>query len=146
MTRHLMIVDDDASVRASLADALAERGLRISTAGDGREALERLAGEAVDLVLTDVRMPGMGGLELLRRIRQQTPAVAVLLMTAYDDRTTVADAMRAGARDLLVKPLDLPELRRAVSGLLTAAAHGEGSRGTPSLTGEGVDDECCSEP
>jgi DNA-binding NtrC family response regulator len=116
--RHLLIVDDDASVRASLEDALTVDGLRVSGACDGVEALERMASEQVDLVLTDVRMPRVDGLELLRRIRARMPAVDVVLMTAYDDMPVVDAAVRDGARDFLVKPLDLGVLRALVERLL----------------------------
>jgi DNA-binding NtrC family response regulator len=118
MAQHLLIVDDDPTVRASLADALDRRGLRVSTAGDGVQALSQLAANAVDLVLTDMRMPGIDGAELLRLIRERAPSVDVVLMTAYDDMPTVVAAMREGARDFLVKPLDLQEMRGLVDRLL----------------------------
>ncbi len=119
---HVLVVDDDEAVRSSLSDALANESVRVSVAATGEEALERLAAEAVDLVLSDVRMPGMNGLELLRRVksgvRAGAPAADVVLMTAFSDPGVAVVAVREGARACLNKPLDLLDLRALVSGLL----------------------------
>jgi DNA-binding NtrC family response regulator len=108
---HVLIVDDDETVRASLGDALASAGVRVSVAAGGQEALDRMAADPVDLLLTDVRMPGVDGLELLRRVRIRAPGVDVVLMTAYDDAGVAIAAAREGARACLGKPLDLCDLR-----------------------------------
>ena len=110
-----MIVDDEAAIRESLAEALADQSGEVQTAADGKQALELLSRAAPDIVLTDVRMPEMDGLELLREIRRRAPQVDVVLMTAFDDMPMVASAMREGAADFLVKPLDLHVLRRMLS-------------------------------
>jgi len=107
----LLIVDDDSTVRESLGEALSEAGYDVRTAEDAARALAALATRAPDVVLTDVRMPGLDGLELLRLLRERSPGVQVILMTAYDDMPTVAAAMREGATDFLVKPLHLHALR-----------------------------------
>ena len=80
-----------------------------------RSTLARIGSEPPDIVLTDVRMPGIDGLELLRLLRERAPFVDIILMTAYDDMPTVVAGMREGARDFLVKPLDLHDLRRVVA-------------------------------
>jgi DNA-binding NtrC family response regulator len=118
MVPHLLIVDDDSEVRASLSDALTMDGLRVSQASCGQDALDRLGVEAVDLVLTDIRMPGIDGLELLRRIRAGAPDVDVVLMTAYGDAAGDMVAAREGARAFLAKPLDLRDLRSLIGQLL----------------------------
>lgn len=110
-----MIVDDEAAIRESLADALADDLADVQTASDAKQALELLARGVPDVVLTDVRMPEMDGLALLREIRRRAPQVDVVLMTAFDDMPIVASAMREGAADFLVKPLDLHVLRRVLS-------------------------------
>ena len=110
-----MIVDDEAAIRESLAEALSDSLAEVQTAADASQALQLLAGAAPDVVLTDVRMPGMDGLALLREIRRRMPQVDVVLMTAFDDMPIVASAMREGAADFLVKPLDLHVLRRVLS-------------------------------
>ena len=114
MAPHLLIVDDDPTVRESLADALERPSLTVSTAGSGEEALAHLGEDRADLILTDLRMPGMDGVELLRQIRARAPGVEVILMTAHDNMPSVVAAMREGAREFLVKPLHLGELRALV--------------------------------
>jgi DNA-binding NtrC family response regulator len=113
--RRILVVDDDPDIRDTLPGALAATGAEVSTAPDGEGAFARISSERPDLVLTDVRMPGLDGLELLRLLKQRAPGVDVILMTAYDDMPTVVAAMREGARDYLVKPLDLHDLRRVVT-------------------------------
>jgi DNA-binding NtrC family response regulator len=115
MVQRLLIVDDEQAIRESLAEALADDFAEVQTAGDARRALELMAGATPDVVLTDVRMPGMDGLGLLREIRRRLPHVDVVLMTAFDDMPVVASAMREGAADFLVKPLDLHVLRRVLA-------------------------------
>jgi len=112
--KRILIVDDDPDIRESLPGGLSAIGVEIATAKDGEEALAKVAEEPPDIVLTDVRMPGMDGLELLRLLRDRAPSVDVILMTAFDDMPTVVAGMREGARDFLVKPLDLHDLRRVI--------------------------------
>jgi DNA-binding NtrC family response regulator len=115
MTRSILIVDDDARIRTSLAQALAAGDTEVRSTADGERALAAMAAALPDLVLADVRMPGVGGLELLRLLRERAPGVDVVLMTAFDDLPTVATAMREGALDFLVKPVDLHQLRALVA-------------------------------
>jgi len=115
MTGSLLVVDDDAVVREALVEALAEAGYDVRAADDGARAIALLAERAPDVVLSDVRMPGMDGLALLALLRERAPDVPVLLMTAFDDMPTVVAAMREGATDFLVKPLDLHDLRTRVA-------------------------------
>jgi len=111
MKRSLLIVDDDPRVRTSLVSALEDGDTVVKAAEDAEAALAALGGQSFGVVLTDVKMPGMSGLELLRMLKERAPELDVLLMTAYDDLPTVAEAMREGAADFLVKPLDLHQLR-----------------------------------
>lgn len=115
MPRSILIVDDDARVRASLSDALTGQADQVNAVESAERALAVIADAQPDLVLSDVRMQGMNGLELLRLLRERVPNLDVVLMTAYDDLATVAAAMRAGAADFLVKPLDLHQLRSVLS-------------------------------
>jgi DNA-binding NtrC family response regulator len=114
MTRSLLIVDDDHRVRASLSRALGVNDLQVATAGSAEEALSLLGKTPPDVVLSDVRMAGLTGLELLTLLRERAPSIDVMLMTAFDDLPLVAAAMREGAVDFLVKPLDLHQLRRVL--------------------------------
>jgi DNA-binding NtrC family response regulator len=115
MSGSLLVVDDDAVVREALVEALVEAGYDVRAADDGARAVALLAERAPDVVLSDVRMPGMDGLALLALLRERAPDIPVLLMTAFDDMPTVVAAMREGATDFLVKPLDLHELRSRVA-------------------------------
>jgi len=112
MLSSLLIVDDDPRIRASLARSLRSAAGTISVAASGEDALRSISESAPDVVLSDVRMPGIDGMELLRLLRKRAPGVDVILMTAFDDLPLVASAMNEGAVDFLVKPLDLHQLRR----------------------------------
>jgi len=118
-TATVLVVDDDVAFRGLVVDILRSEGYRLLTAGSGEEALRLAAGEAVDLVLTDQRMPGVDGLELARRLRVSAGAPAVVLMTAYGTIPQAVEAVRAGASDYLTKPLESPAaLRRMVRSVL----------------------------
>jgi DNA-binding NtrC family response regulator len=110
----VLVVDDDPTVLASVSDVLAEEGIAVATANGGASALAVLARAAPDVVLSDVRMPDIDGLTLLREIRSKYPQADVIMMTAFDDMPTVVTAMRGGAVEFLVKPLDLKQLRTAI--------------------------------
>jgi DNA-binding NtrC family response regulator len=108
----ILIVDDDTRILTSLTRALASPELSVRTAPGAEEALAALAREPADVVLLDLKMPGMDGMELLRILRERMPDIDVIMMTAYDELPTVAEAMRVGAVEFLVKPLNLQQLRR----------------------------------
>jgi len=115
MTRRVLIVDDDDTIRTSLAEALSDdRTTIVRTAESADAALAVLTDAAPDVVLSDIRMPGLDGIAFLRLLRERAPSIDVVLMTAYDDMPTVVSAMREGAAEFLVKPLDLPQLRRVI--------------------------------
>jgi DNA-binding NtrC family response regulator len=105
----VLIVDDEKHTREGLARAL-QGDYRVLLADSGEQALDLLAGESVDLVLSDIRMPGMDGLALMRRIRARTPQPIVILLTAYGSIESAVEAMREGAYDFLTKPVSLDRL------------------------------------
>lgn len=107
----IMLVDDEDLIRASLALDLQEAGYEVAAAAGGEEALALFAGGAFDLVITDLLMEGMDGLELLRRLRQQAPAVGVIILTGYGALPTAIEAVRLGADDYLLKPYQFEELQ-----------------------------------
>jgi len=123
MPRSLLIVDDDERIRRSLSDALDGPAESVTTAPSAEAALEVLAGIDPDIALVDVRMPGMDGLELLRLLRERSPEIAVVVMSAYEDLPTVATAMRDGAVDFLVKPLDLHAVREVIGKIPLRRSH-----------------------
>jgi two-component system response regulator AtoC len=110
MARRVLLIDDDPAILSSLGGALGDLGVGIQTAESAEVALGHIASFAPDLVLSDIRMPGMDGIELLKLIRERATTIDVVLMTAYDDMPTVVRAMREGAFDFLVKPIQLAEL------------------------------------
>lgn len=112
MTRSILLVDDDLRILTSLSQALADDSTEVRTAPSAERALAQLADTPTDVVLSDLRMPGMDGIEMLKLIRDRAPSTDVVIMTAHEDLPTVARAMREGAVDFLVKPLDLHLLRR----------------------------------
>ena len=105
-TFRILVVDDELIVRDSLKEWLDYEGFSVDTAESGPAALEKLGQTAFNLMLTDIKMPGMDGVELLKAVRESNPDLSVLMMTAYATVETAVDAMKVGALDYLVKPFD----------------------------------------
>lgn len=116
----ILVVDDEGPVRDVLCDYFAERGYTVSSAADGAEALIVFAREQPNVVLLDVRMPGLDGVQVLRRLREADPDVAVIMVTANDDETIARETLSIGAFDYVAKPFDFEHLNRMVA---TAALH-----------------------
>lgn len=127
----VLVIDDDAAQRSLLQSFLGGRGFAISCASSAEEALERIAASAPALILSDVRMPGCSGLELLQRVRLSHPAIPVLLITAYADIRDAVAAMRDGAVNYLEKPIDLDELLASVYRALDRTPEGAGKAAAP---------------
>ncbi len=106
----IMIVDDDSAHRLSLKANLEEASFEIVEAGTGEEALELAASQKLDLILLDLRMPGMGGLEVLQHLFESGLPAPVIIMTAYGSIDSAVTALKMGAEDYLTKPLDTDEL------------------------------------
>ncbi len=111
----VLIVDDDPVILRGLADALGRAGCDAKVAASGQEAMEAYAKHPYDLVLLDVRLPDMGGLEILSRILGQDDDQLVIVMTAYADAAVAVQAMKSGAYDYIHKPFDLEELKVLIS-------------------------------
>ncbi len=110
----ILVVDDEASARSGLEKLLKQEGYVVDTADDGVAALERWSEAPADVVVTDLKMPRMDGIELLRKLREIDADVPVLVCTAFGDVGTAVQAMRAGAEDYLTKPVDFDALNVAV--------------------------------
>ncbi|WP_027715230.1 sigma-54 dependent transcriptional regulator [Desulfuromonas sp. TF] len=106
----ILIADDEKSIRRTLELHLCEEGYEVLTAVDGPDAVAKAVEKEVDLVLLDLRLPGMDGFEVLRIIKERRPALPVVMITAYDDMSTAIEAIRLGAMDHLGKPVDLDHL------------------------------------
>ena len=114
----VLIVDDEEPMRSALQRFLKGLDLPTFTAASGAEALEVLRAHAVALMLADIRMPGMSGIDLVPQALALDPDLAVVMLSAVNDATTAALCMQRGAMDYLTKPLDLDDLARAVQGAL----------------------------
>ena len=110
----LLIADDDPGLRESLERTLTREGYRVILASDGNAALERLQAGGVDLVLTDLKMPGLSGIELLRAVKAIAADVDVILLTAFGTVEEAVKAMKEGAYDFLTKPFQRAQLLRLI--------------------------------
>jgi DNA-binding NtrC family response regulator len=107
----ILVVDDEVPVRDILQKGLSQMGgFSVEVAENGREAIQKIENDLFDLVLTDVKMPEMDGLELLKAIKETWPEMMVILMTGYGSIETAVEAMKMGANDYITKPIDLNEL------------------------------------
>ncbi len=120
--RVILVVDDEESQRKVLAGFLRKRGFETLTAGGADEAIGLASSRTVDLVFTDLKMPGRSGLELLAELRRLNPEVPVIVMTAFGTVSTAVEAMKQGAADYLTKPIDLDELEVLVTRTLERRA------------------------
>lgn len=115
MGANILVVDDEREVRELLAVRLSKQGYRLTFASDGREALDALSRTDFDVVLTDIYMPGLDGLELLRRTKEVAPETEVVVATAYGELGNAADCVRGGACDYIQKPFNTPRLLAALN-------------------------------
>ncbi len=110
----ILVVDDDSLVRRSLCEVLSFDGYSCSNVGDGEEALERLKENSVDIVISDMKMPKMGGLELLKRVKAAYPKVSVIMITGFGSIEGAVVAMREGAVDYITKPIIDDEIKMVI--------------------------------
>jgi len=109
-----MVVDDDPSTVELLQEFLVAKGYQVITAGDGAEALQKVKEERPHLILLDILMPKMDGLEVLRQVKAIDPTVSVIMVTGVNEEAIGRQAMDLGAFDYIVKPLDLPYLEQSL--------------------------------
>lgn len=142
----ILVVDDDASIRLLVSDVLTDQGLTVTTVPSGEEALRRLEGEDFDLILLDIMMKGMSGLEVCRRIRDKVDC-PILFLSAKDSSRDVIAGLGLGADDYLTKPFELEVLaarvqahlrRQSRSGSLSAPRRGPIRIGEIALDGENM--------
>ncbi|HEX4652003.1 MAG TPA: response regulator transcription factor [Granulicella sp.] len=112
MEKHtkVLIVEDDSGIRQSLFETLGALGFAVGEAHTGEEALQRLRMVDYDVVLLDINMPGMGGMETCRRVAQQYPGLPIVVLTVRDEESDKVDALDAGADDYVTKPFQIREL------------------------------------
>ena len=108
----MLIVDDEPKIRAMLAESLKQDNIVIAMAESGEEAMTKIAAAVPDLVMLDVKMKGMSGLDVLKRLRPVYPSLVVLLITGFDDEQVEEEAKQYGALGVIHKPLMLAEVRQ----------------------------------
>lgn len=114
MDKKVLIVDDQFGIRVLLQEVLSQEGYTVFQAPNGQKALELVKEESPDLILLDMKIPGMDGLEILRNICRMEVDTKVIMMTAYGELDLIQEAMEMGALAHFTKPFDIDELRQAV--------------------------------
>ena len=109
-TRHLLLVEDEAALREAVAEQLADRGYHVEQAGSGEIAIERLADFAFDIIITDLRLPGIDGSAVVEAAVERYPDIIAIVITGYGTVKDAVDAIRRGARDFVSKPFQIDEL------------------------------------
>lgn len=110
MSKSILIVEDEEVLRQSLAELLGDEGYEVHQAGDGKEAYDYILKQPADLILSDIRMPNMDGVELLGKLQQTAPQTPVIILTAYGTVESAVTAMRSGAHDYLLKPINFDDV------------------------------------
>jgi two-component system, response regulator, stage 0 sporulation protein F len=118
MSATILVVDDRAGIRKLLQEVLQGAGYQVLTAAGGNEAIDLLGQYPVDLVLLDMKMSGMDGLETLTKLKQLSSGVTILIMTAYEELEVLKEAARRGAAGYISKPFDIEELKDIIAGQL----------------------------
>ena len=114
----VLVVDDEDGIRQALDRFLTRLGYRVVQAASGAEALERQSADSPDVMLSDIRMPNMSGVELVPKALAQDADLAVIMLTAIDEPRTAIECLKLGAYDYLIKPVDLEELEMSLQGAL----------------------------
>lgn len=117
MYKKILVIDDDATARRTLERYLSKQGYTVLTASNGNEGLLAVETDQPDIVLSDIYMPGMNGLELLSKVHDRYAQIPVIMMTGQDDMPTTVTAMQRGAHDYIVKPIDLERLQKLLVNL-----------------------------
>jgi DNA-binding NtrC family response regulator len=114
MAERLLIVEDEDTLCESLQRVLTREGYEVDRAGSAESAFKLLETRSYDLIITDIILPGISGIELLTKYKKKNPSQKVMIITAYASLTTAVDAIKAGACDFIMKPLMHDEMKRAV--------------------------------
>jgi DNA-binding NtrC family response regulator len=113
--KNILVVDDEENARIALSKILSREGYAVASAANGYEALNYLRGKEVDLVITDINMPEMNGMEFLRELGKVHPAVNVIMITAYGEVESYIEAMDLGVFEYINKPVKIDELKKIIT-------------------------------
>lgn len=128
MTANILVVDDEKAARKSLADILRLEGYDVTAVEDGPSALELLGEQEFDLILLDIRMPGMDGIDVMQRAVEISPDMQIIMLTAHGSMESAIDALRYGAHDYLIKPSSPQEILSSVAGAMARQAEAQRKR------------------
>ncbi len=120
-TRRILIVDDDPSMRYALSESLEACGYEVESADNGSEALQKFQARPFGIVVTDMRMPRLGGMDVLKGVKKISPQTPVILITAYGTVSTAVEAMKEGASEFIMKPFSLDDLHAVVKKVLVSS-------------------------
>jgi len=118
MAQRLLIVEDEDTLCKSLQRVFSKEGYEVDRADSAESAFKLLERNSYDLIITDIILPGISGIELMTKYRETNPSQKVIIITAYASLTTAVEALKAGASDFIIKPLMHDEMKRAVSRVL----------------------------
>lgn len=121
-SKSVLVVDDEKNIRQTLAQALIPMGLNVETAVNGEEALQKVTEGEFDLMLLDLKMPGVDGMEVLRSLCELRPEIRIIIITAYGTIKNAVEAIKLGAVDFIEKPFSPKEIRDLVNGVLARAS------------------------
>lgn len=127
-THKILVVDDEEGIRDLLARVLSRRNLLVETAEDGEKGLEKVCQKDYDLLITDIKMPHLDGMKLLKKVKAEKPYIEVIMITAFGTIDTAVQAMREGAYDFILKPLDINHIPVVVDRCLEKIALSEENR------------------
>lgn len=120
MENRVLVVDDEPEICNLLENFLEKEGFKVTTAASAEEALEKIKKEKPKVLLLDIRMPGMGGIAMMKKVREANPEIAIIIITAVVDQKTAQEVIKLGASDYIIKPFDLNYLKRCLVVKLTA--------------------------
>jgi DNA-binding response OmpR family regulator len=137
----ILTIEDDPAIRRGIVDALEFSGYRVLESADGTDGLEKATGSEYDLLLLDLALPGIPGLEILRRVRKLRPTQPVIILTAKGDESDRVQGLKDGADDYVVKPFSIKELVARVEAVLRRSPERPGDIGLTEFTGGTIDFE-----
>ncbi len=142
----ILLVDDEKAVKWAVQEALKEFGYDVETANSGEEGLMKASEERFDLIVSDLRMPGISGLEMLKDLKKDQPELRAIICSAYGSMESVVEAMRLGVNDFMVKPFKLAALMKAITDILGLPGEGKDDGGEKSGGNEKMPTEVFSPP